>query len=244
MLIVLSVALKEICSSIPHFGRLLSALVALTQTAKKTRDHKTSVVQEIRASIDDHDSIFLFSYENMRSHLFKKVRMDFREPDMEGKSSRIFLGKNKLMQIALGRTPEDEYGDNLRAMSKHVKGSVGLLVTSKSNEEVKSYFANLAEDDFARAGSISPKKIVVNNDMLYNFPVSMVEQFRKLGMPVDVKNGKIVLMGGKEEYVVCDEGQSLSVEACKILVQFGIKVSEFRLDLICHWMNNGEFIEY
>ena len=219
-------------------------LVALTQTAKKTRDHKTAVVQEIRSAIDDHESIYLFSYENMRSHLFKKVRMDFREPDMEGKSSRIFLGKNKLMQIALGRTPEDEYGDNLRALSKHVKGSVGLLVTSKSKDEVLEYFENLAEEDFARAGSIAPRKIVVTNEMLYNFQVSMVEQFRKLGMPVEVNNGKLVLIGSRKEYVVCEEGQTLTVEACKILVQFGIKVSEFRLDLVCHWTNNGEFIEF
>ena len=219
-------------------------VVALTQTAKKTRDHKAAVVQEIRSTIDDHDSIFLFSYENMRSHLFKKVRMDFREPDTEGKSSRIFLGKNKLMQIALGRTPEDEYADNLRAVSKHVSGSVGLLVTSKSKEEVGRYFANLAEEDFARAGSISPRKIIVTNEMLYNFPVSMVEQFRKLGMPIEVDTGKLVLIGSKEEYVVCKEDQELSAEACKILFQFGIKVSEFRVTLVCHWSNKGEFTEF
>mmetsp|Transcript_4405 Transcript_4405/g.5393 ORF Transcript_4405/g.5393 Transcript_4405/m.5393 type:complete len:230 (-) Transcript_4405:26-715(-) len=219
-------------------------VVALTQTAKKTRDHKAAVVQEIRSAIDDHDSVFLFSYENMRSHLFKKVRMDFREQDMEGKSSRIFLGKNKLMQIALGRTPEDEYADNLRVLSKNVTGSVGLLVTSKSREEVGEYFANLAEEDFARAGSNAPREIIVTNEMLYNFPVSMVEQFRKLGMPVEVSNGKIVLIGNKGEYVVCKEGQTLSAEACKILFQFGLKVSEFRVKLISHWSNDGGITEF
>jgi len=221
-----------------------SQLVALTQTAKKTRDHKAAVVQEIRSAIDDHDSLFLFSFENMRSHLFKKVRMDFREPDMEGKSSRIFLGKNKLMQIALGRTPEDEYADNLKAVSKNITGSVGLLMTSKSREEVEQYFANLAEEDFARAGSNAPREIIISNKMLYNFPVSMVEQFRKLGMPVEVDNGKIVLIGKKKEYVVCKEGQTLSVEACKILFQFGIKVSEFKVNLVSHWSKSGEVADF
>lgn len=218
--------------------------VALTQTAKKTRDHKTAVVQEIRSAIDDHEAIYLFSYENMRSHLFKKVRMDFRVPDMEGKSSRIFLGKNKLMQIALGRTLEDEYADNLRQMSKHVSGSVGLLMTSKSKEDVMTYFENLVEEDFARAGSISPREIEVTNEMLYNFPVSMVEQFRKLGMPVEIKNGRIVLIGSKEKHIVCKEGEVLSVEACKILVQFGMKVSEFKLNLVCCWTKDGEYTEF
>lgn len=170
--------------------------------------------------------------------------MDFRAPDMEGKSSRIFLGKNKLMQIALGRTPEDEYGDNLREMSKHVSGSVGLLVTSKSRDDVMSYFENLVEEDFARAGSVSPREIIATNKMLYNFPVSMIEQFRKLGMPVEINNGKIVFIGGKEKYVVCKKGEELSVEACKILVQFGMKVSEFKLNLVCSWNKDGEYIEF
>mmetsp|Transcript_8436 Transcript_8436/g.9274 ORF Transcript_8436/g.9274 Transcript_8436/m.9274 type:complete len:228 (+) Transcript_8436:89-772(+) len=220
-----------------------SSVVALTQTAKKTRDHKAAVIQEIRSAIDGHNSVYLFSYENMRSHLFKKVRMDFREPGMEGKSSRIFLGKNKLMQIALGRTPEDEYSDNLRHLSKDITGSVGLLVTSKSSDEVESYFAKLAEEDFARAGSISPKQVIITNEMLYNFPSSMVDQFRKLGMPVEVKDGKVVLVGGREEFIACKEGQELSVETCKILFQFGIKVSEFRVNLVSLWSNNGEFKE-
>ncbi len=170
--------------------------------------------------------------------------MDFRVPDMEGKSSRIFLGKNKLMQIALGHTEEDEYGDNLRAVSKHITGSVGLLMTSKSEDDVLTYFENLAEEDFARAGSVAPKEIIITNDMLYKFPVSMFEQFRKLGMPVEISTGKIILIGGKEKYIVCKEGDVLSVEACKMLVQFGIKVSEFKLNLVCKWTKDGDFTEF
>ena len=31
---------------------------------------------------------------------------------------RIYLGKNSITQLALGKTPEDEYKDNLRHISK------------------------------------------------------------------------------------------------------------------------------
>jgi len=31
---------------------------------------------------------------------------------------RIFMGKNSIAQMALGRTPEEEYRDNLRHISK------------------------------------------------------------------------------------------------------------------------------
>ena len=214
--------------------------VALTQTAKKTREHKSDVIRDIRDAIDDHDSLYLFSFENMRSNKFKNVRMHFREADMEGKSSRIFLGKNKLMQIALGKTPEDEHADNLRHVSKLTTGSVGLLATSKPRDEVEEYFSNLVEEDFARAGSIAPRTVTITPDMVATHPVSMTEQFRKLGMPVEVQNGKVALIGGKTEYVMCKKGQPLSAEACKILVHFGVKLSEFRVSLVCRW-SDGEF---
>jgi mRNA turnover protein 4 len=197
----------------------------------------------VRETIDDHDAIYLFSYENMRSNKFKKIRMDFRQPDMEGRRSRVFLGKNKLMQIALGRTTEDEYSENLRHVSKLIVGNVGLLMTSKPDSEVEEYFSNFAEDDFARAGATATRTVTVNNEMLYNFPTSMVEQFRKLNLPVDIDNGKIVLIGGKKEHTICEEGDELSVEACKLLVQFGVKLTEFRVQLLCRWKSTDNSFE-
>ena len=66
------------------------------------------------------------------------------------------MGKNKVIQLALGRTPEEEYKDNLRHLSKvtnnstqmesmgliciHFKtitGNVGLLFTNKESDEVE-----------------------------------------------------------------------------------------------------------
>jgi mRNA turnover protein 4 len=214
--------------------------VALTATAKKTREHKSELISEIRDAIDAHSSLYLFSFENMRSNKFKDVRMHFRDADMEGNMSRIFLGKNKLMQVALGRGPEDEHSENLSRVSKLTTGSVGLLVTSRGREDVEGYFSTLVEKDFARAGAVAPSTLKITGDMVATHPISMTEQFRKLGMPVEVQNGKIGLVGGKTEFVACKEGQPLSAEACKILVHFGVKAADFRVKLICRW-SDGEF---
>jgi mRNA turnover protein 4 len=218
--------------------------VNLTQTAKKTRDHKSSFISEVREAIGNHDAVYLFSYENMRSNKFKNVRLHFRE-DSEGgnnNTSRIFLGKNKLLQIALGRTPEEEFGDNLCQVSKYITGSVGLLLTSRDAQEVEDYFASLQEEDFSRAGSIAPVKVVITESMVSTYPASMMEHFRKLGLPVDIKDGKIVLIGG--DHVLCKEGATLSAEMCKILVHFGIKLSEFKVQLVCRWQNDGDFTKF
>jgi mRNA turnover protein 4 len=162
-----------------------------------------------------------------------------------GSGTRIFLGKNKLLQIALGRTPEDEYRDNLRHVAKLISGSVGLVLTSRPRSEVEEYFANLSEQDFARAGSAASRKVVVTQEMVETHPVSMVEQFRKLGLPVEVKNGRVSMIPGKENHVLCKEGETLTAEACKALVHFGIKLSEFRVNLICRWNSeDGAFELY
>jgi mRNA turnover protein 4 len=209
--------------------------VPLTQTAKKTREHKSAIIQDVRDAIDSYENLYLFSYENMRSSKFKNVRMHFT-------GSRIFMGKNKLLQIALGRTSEEEYGDNLREVAKLTSGSVGLLFTSEPRKEVESYFYNLAEDDFARAGAVAPRKVVVTQDMVATHPVSMVEQFRKLGLPVEVDNGRVAFVGGKTEHTLCKDGETLSAETCKALTHFGIKLAEFRVRLICRWSaKDGEF---
>lgn len=214
--------------------------MALTATAKKTREHKSELISEIRDAIDAHSSLYLFSFENMRSNKFKDVRMHFRDADMEGNMSRIFLGKNKLMQVALGRGPEDEHSENLSRVSKLTTGSVGLLVTSRGREDVEGYFSTLVEKDFARAGAVAPSTLKITGDMVATHPISMTEQFRKLGISVEVQNGKIGLVGGKTEFVACKEGQPLSAEACKILVHFGVKAADFRVKLICRW-SDGEF---
>jgi mRNA turnover protein 4 len=216
--------------------------VNLTQTEKRaTREHKSSYIQQVREAVDKHDSLYLFSYENMRSSKFKNVRLEFRGSDEV--PSRIFLGKNKLLQIALGRNPEEEYSDNLRHVAKGITGgSVGLLFTSRPRNEVEGYFESMIEPDFARAGSVSSRTVMVTNELLERFPVSMMEQFRKLGMPVEIKVGRVVLRDEVEEFRVCKEGETLSAEKCKLLVHFEIKVANFKVDLVSRWAD-GEYEE-
>ena len=168
--------------------------------------------------------------------------MHFRQTkDEMDMPTRIFLGKNKLMQIALGKTPEDEYADNLRHISKEISESVGLIFTSRPRSDVEEFFSEFSEPDFARAGFVCPRDVVITNKMLFNHPVSMLEQqFRKQGLPVKIENGKIVLLDNKGEYRLCKEGETLSPEKCKLLTHFGIKLSVFRVKLVCRWAD-GEF---
>ena len=194
------------------------------------------MIQEVREAVDKHRAIYVFRFENMRSAKFKAVRLRFR------RGGRIFLGKNKLLQIALGRSAEEEYADNLRHVAARIQGgSVGLLFTNEPAGEVDDYFANLVEADFARAGSVASRDAGVTAEMLQQFPTSMMEPFRKLGLPVEIWKGVIVLRDGIESpYRICKEGETLSAEKCKLLVHFGMKLANFQVSLVARWCD-GEF---
>jgi len=208
--------------------------VTLTKTQSKGRTIKTELVDKIRSELDNYNSLFIFTFENMRSDKFKDVRIFFRD-------SRFFLGKNKLMQIALGRTAEDEYKENLSQVSKAITGNVGLLMTNRSKQEVIDYFNNFCVPDFARAGFIPSRTIILSpqDNPLQYFPITMMETFRKLGLVVEVKKSKLELVS---PFTVCTEGQPLTPESAKLLVHLDIKIADFRVKLESCWID-GEFEE-
>jgi mRNA turnover protein 4 len=182
------------------------------------------------------------AFPNMRSNHFQKIRADFSSSDSK---DHIFLGKLTLLQLALGRTVEDEYAENLHHFSKFLKGSdVGLLLTSRPHAEVQAYFDGMVAQDYPRAGATAPVEVIVKNEQLEHFPASMLESLRKLGMPVEMLKGKIVLQPQcvEDGWRLCRSGEVLTAEKCKLLTQLEQKLAEFRVKLVCRW-HDGEFEE-
>lgn len=117
-------------------------VVSLTKTNSKGREQKTKLIDNLRESIDEYNSIYMFSYENMRTVNFTDVRVDFKD-------SKLFMGKNSIAQLAFGRTVEEEYKDNLRNMSKvskwpqatiHLTLFEGLLTIIDDDDNIPSSF--------------------------------------------------------------------------------------------------------
>lgn len=50
---------------------------------------------------------------------------------------RFFLGKNKIMQKAIGQTEEESYKKNLFLLSEHLKGDCGLFLTNRNPKEIQ-----------------------------------------------------------------------------------------------------------
>ena len=126
--------------------------VSLTKTSKRESSEKDKLVDRIRSAVDSYKGLFVLSFDGLRSNHLQKIRVEFRD-------SRLFLGKNKVTQLALGKSAEDEYQDNLRHISALVSGSVGILATNRSREEIDRWFSDFEVDDFAKEASGSPHRV-------------------------------------------------------------------------------------
>ncbi|PON67533.1 Ribosomal protein [Trema orientale] len=200
--------------------------VTLSKTKKKGKEHKEAIVSSIRKAVEDYSSIYVFSFENMRNLKFKEFREQLKS------TSRFFLGSNKVMQVALGRSAADEITPNVHKVSKLLRGDAGLLCTNMPKEEVERIFNEYEDYDFARTGSVATEKVELKEGPLEQFTHEMEPFLRKQGMPVRLNKGTVELVS---DYVVCEEGKPLSPEASRILRLLGTKMATFRLHLICRW---------
>ncbi|KPP64635.1 mRNA turnover protein 4-like, partial [Scleropages formosus] len=190
--------------------------ISLTKTAKKGLEAKQNLIEELRKCVDTYRNLFIFSVANMRNNKLKDIRTAW-------KHSRFFFGKNKVMMIALGKGPSDEYKDNL-----HKVAVLGVL-----------YFSHFKEVDFARAGNKANMTVTLDEGPLEQFPHSMEPQLRQLGLPTALKKGVVTLL---KDYEVCKDGDILTPEQARILKLFGIEMAEFKVSVKCVWNSEtGDF---
>ncbi|XP_003745888.1 mRNA turnover protein 4 homolog [Galendromus occidentalis] len=207
-------------------------VVSLTQAKRKGLEHKQKLVEEIRKALDQYDSVYIFSIQNMRNNKLKEVREEWKG------TSKFIMGKNKVLQLALGRNAENEIADNIHKVSERLLGQCGLLLTSQPEEEVLAWFEDFREADFARAGFVATETVVLKENDLDDFPHSMEPQFRRLGLPTRLVRGKIQLTN---EFTVCNEGDVLTPEMADVLKHKGIQMAEFHITLECVWKKDGSF---
>ncbi|KAG5369988.1 Ribosome assembly factor mrt4 [Yarrowia sp. C11] len=220
-------------------------IIALTKVEKKTREDKEVIVDEIHNYLDEHKYCFVFSVEGMRNTFFKDLRTDWR-------GSRIFFGRTKIMAKALGKSEEDEYKAGLGALSEYMSGDVGLLLTDEEPQVVKDYFESFVREDYARAGQVSTVTFTIPAGVVHStggkipaeddVPVvhSMEPTLRSLGMPTQLKAGKVELFA---PYEVCKTGQTLDSRQTRLLKHFGVTSSFFKVHTVAYYDSEKEEVK-
>jgi len=199
--------------------------VSLTKTAKHGMNWKKKIVTELREAGDTYENIYVFRVFGMRGAGLRELRRSWRD-------SKLFLGKNKVMAIALGKTVETEQHPGVHQICDRLKGDCGLLFTNRSEKEVNSFFEKFVDKDYARGGTSATETVVLQEGPLEQFPHSMEPHLRSLGLPTALKRGIVTLI---KDYTVCEKDQVLNPEQAKILKLLTIPMSEFRLVLDSVW---------
>lgn len=178
----------------------------------------------------------------MRNTFLKTIRQDWS-------NSRIFFGRTRVMAKVIGVTPEEEYLKNLHHLTKYMTGDIGLLLTNEKPQTVDEYFQSFVKEDFARAGIESPITFTIPAGIVYStggkisqeedVPLahSLETTVRSLGMPTQLKHGKVEL---SSDYTVCTVGQTLNSKQTTLLKLFGVTCSQFRFNLLAYYDGTKE----
>jgi len=205
--------------------------VSLTKTAKHGMEWKKKLVKEVQEAAQEYDAIYVFRIINMRISGLNELRKKFRD-------SRMFLGKNKVVALALGKDAKSEMLQDVHKISERLQGECGLLFTSRKESDVMEVFEEFCELDFARSGAQATKTVELPEGPLEQFAHSLEPHLRSLGMPTALKKGVVTLI---RDYTVCKKGQVLSPEQAKILKLLDIKMAEFRVLVDSVWTKPDDF---
>jgi len=132
---------------------------------------------------------------------------------------------------------------------QQIQGQVGLLFTDTEPQEVIDWFADFSQPDFARAGNVATRTIIlpagpvmrVYSDPPEPFPHNEEPQLRKLGLTTTMNRGVPTLTN---PHKLCEKGKVLTAEQAQLLKLIGEKMVTFRVGLIARWeAGSGEVIE-
>eukprot|EP01084_Bolivina_argentea_P003253 6087_1 len=209
-------------------------LMSFTKVKKKTIEDKRANMEKVRDLVDQYSHIYVFDTNNFRNPLMKKLKKEFEF------NGRFFMGKVKPTMIALGKNEHNEYRDNLRfvanALLKVAKGGhKGLFFTNNKPDKINHFFRNYKVTTFAKTGFVATKDYIINKGELNQFVFSQEYVLKRLGIPVVLKNGRLIL---NQNYILCEKGQPLKPEQCKLLELFNEPMAKFCVNIYGYWTNN------
>ena len=106
-------------------------VVSLTKTKKtNVSDKKLDLVEKIQKYLNKYKYCYVFSSKNMTTMPMQELRNYWSD------SSKFIVGKNKVLQIALGRNEEEAFKKNSDKLSKYLVSSCGLFFSDKEPEHI------------------------------------------------------------------------------------------------------------
>ncbi|KAH9815107.1 ribosomal protein L10-domain-containing protein [Melampsora americana] len=215
-----------------------ATVVHLTKTSKKTKEAKGKLIEDLKLATEKFKYAWLFTVDHVRTTYLQEIRSAW-------KPARIFLGRNAVMRLALGSTPENEHMPGTGVLGKLLEGDTGLLFTDEDPKVVIEWFDDFVRDDYARKGNVAtetvelpegPVMIKEINDDPSVAPGAMEPHLRALGLPTTLQRGVPTL---NSPYTVCSEGDTLTTQQAGLLKTLGHQQAKFKVVLRNVWVKES-----
>ncbi|KAA0189971.1 hypothetical protein HAZT_HAZT008689 [Hyalella azteca] len=187
---------------------------SFTVNQKKTVQWKQELADKLREQIQHYDRMIVFRFINPRTDLIQDLRKKYRK-------SKFFLGKNRVLQIALGRTPEEEIDENLHQVSAQLIGQRGILFTNEKLEDIIEFFNSHRVAVHSRPSNLAPMSLTLQPGVLEGFTHNQEPFLRKLGLVtrLKVQNAGCGVPELLIPFTVCTKGKRLTAHQATLLLR-------------------------
>jgi mRNA turnover protein 4 len=106
-------------------------VVPLSKVGKKENVtmKKSQLVEKIENYLKEYEYTYVFSHKNMTTMPMQELRNYWS-------SAKFAIGKNKVLQVALGKSEDDEPKLNSHKLVSYLKGNCGLFFSNENLDYV------------------------------------------------------------------------------------------------------------
>jgi len=185
-----------------------------------SKERKQQYFAKLVKLLDEYPCVLVVGADNVGSNHMQSIRKALR-----AKGAVLLMGKNTMIRKAIrGHTTNNPQLEQLLPL---VWGNVGFVFAKGDLPEVKKILASNRVEAPARAGAISPCKVIVPA-MNTGLEPTQTSFFQALNIPTKIARGQIEIV---QDITLLEEGQKVGASEANLLSKLGIKPFTYGLSL-------------
>jgi len=186
-----------------------------------SKERKQQYFARLVKLLDEYPSILVVGADNVGSSNMQQIRKSLR-----AKGAVLLMGKNTMIRKAIrGHAANNPALEQILPL---VWGNIGFVFCKAGSlSDVKNVLATNRVEAPARAGAVSPNKVVIPA-MNTGLEPTQTSFFQALNIPTKIAKGQIEIV---QDITILTEGQKVGASEANLLAKLGIKPFSYGLSL-------------
>jgi len=186
-----------------------------------SKERKQQYFARLVKLLDEYPSILVVGADNVGSSHMQQIRKSLR-----AKGAVLLMGKNTMIRKAIrGHAANNPALEQILPL---VWGNIGFVFCKAGSlSDVKNVLATNRVEAPARAGAVSPNKVVIPA-MNTGLEPTQTSFFQALNIPTKIAKGQIEIV---QDITILTEGQKVGASEANLLAKLGIKPFSYGLSL-------------